>query len=198
MAIPYVKIEQFTDYIPALLERGEETKSLEAALFLAISDASRLFETDAGLSEDYFSIAPEEAIEKYFYGSGTSYLRLPPFLDLEYVHDFYDEVIEAEQYQIGTFFIKSLSPRNCGTFYWRKNLFYKIKARWGFTCVPANVQAAVKAMALLMFLLIPFNRKGFDLALSDNLEARLRNNYNRIVGEYRERNRHKGVFLGIG
>lgn len=202
MSIPYAKPSDCIDVIPALTVSKPESAELEAALRQSLLDASRMFETEVMAPTDYFAAAGADFSVRKFYGNGTSYLRLNPYTEIEYVHDPEDELIDAEDYIAATsnvyeptgYYIKWLTSI-CGHTNWILDPI-TVSAKWGFPCIPPDVTVAVKNMGCLMFLTNSQSRLGLNTDnLSQEQEARLRNTYNRIMQRWQDKFRH--VQLGV-
>jgi hypothetical protein len=190
MPVPYARIENCLDAVPSLQKVIENSNELEAALFQSILDASRQFESEAGADVDYFAAAGANFSNYLIYGNGTSFLRLPPFTEIEKITDSDGEVIDVEDYIVAPrrgFYIESNTGSCSGKMRWRRNAKFIVSGKWGFPCVPHDIRVAVKSLALLKFFTNTGNRVGIDNGLSDKQESRLKNDYNRILGIWQSR-----------
>lgn len=132
------------------------TTALPAAeLEALIEEASRMFDLVCGVPEGYFNASPIPiATTKTFYGQGTSYLRLPP-----YVSGTLDTTLTVPTgYTAPTFIEKDgylivtdslgLTPNGpwrypLYTSGWWEGVPVTVSAIWGFRETPADVRMAV-------------------------------------------------------
>jgi hypothetical protein len=204
VAIPYAKPNDCVDIISSLAEVQDASAELESALKQSLLDASRLFENELIAPEDFFAPAGEDYEERTFYGNGTQFLTLQPYVSIEYIRDEDGVDYDANEYILTTSNIYYPNGyrlkwrfRSCSSKGW--NWFDKVtvSARWGFKCVPPDVTVAIKNMGCLMFLTNSMSRLGLNTdTISDDQATRLRNTYNRILATWRDRFHHSQ--LGIG
>lgn len=141
---------------------GHEFDSLvgTSAISLLITAASRLFDNLCEVKEDYFAIAGDTATARTFYGDGTAYLKVDPFVPTPTPVI----TIPGDEYEIATtdWAIKDDQilwlDRLAGNRYWpydgvnrytgwHESVPVSVTAKWGFTAVPADVQMAVIHLA---------------------------------------------------
>lgn len=200
MNIGYATVNDCIDIVSSLADETQESANLETSLYQSLLDASRLFEGDVNAPEGFFAPASDDFSVRKFYGKGTSRILLPPFTELEYVHDSDDELIETDEYEVfraegytvNGYYVQ-WNYIKCGRFFWANPVY--VSAKWGFNCIPGDVTVAVKSMGCLMFLLNSQARLGNNTVISDEQETRLRNTYNRIVETWKAKfyNRQLGV-----
>ena len=128
---------------------------------LLITAASRMFDNLTEVTEDFYAAATGES-DKVFYGDGTAYLRLPPYVSLGtdpiVILDDDDNEMEIPDYldQNGTLVIRGQGIRYrrpaTETFEgWPLNKEITVSANWGFATIPADVTMATIQIALQMF-----------------------------------------------
>lgn len=158
------------DYVTAdqVAAFAQEFDSLDpAGQELIVTAASRLFDNLADVSEDFFAPATGAYSEKRFYGNGTAYLRLPPYVTLAseepiiIVNNDDDEESDIPEYfeQNGYLVIKGygagVPTRDASDALlvhdfdgWPLNYEITIEADWGLPEVPFDVQMAVIQLAI--------------------------------------------------
>lgn len=203
MAIPYAVPNDCLDVVSGLNVPQARGGELETALFQSLLDASRLFEADVMVPEDFFAPADDVATVRTIYTDGTSIIPLPPFVELVSVSDGTLEPVEIadpEDYRVNIPYHPELGHSVrwnfglCGRFYAPTKIL--VEARWGFKCIPGDVKVAVKNMGCLMYLLNSNTRLGQNTEIEDLQEVRLRNTYNRILQSWKDKVHHRQ--LGIG
>jgi hypothetical protein len=135
---------------------GSATKAAlsDAELDALIEQASRMFDLECGVPEGYFNPAPIPiATEQTFYGDGTNYLRLPPYI----AGTLNTAITLPEGYTTPTFVERNgylilsnggiLPPfqrfHNCSWPGWHSGVSVTISAVWGYRETPADVKLAV-------------------------------------------------------
>lgn len=124
-----------------------------------ISGASRLFDRLCEVEDDFFAAAAGES-DKVFFGDGTAYLKLPPYVSLGtdpiVIVDINDDELEVPDYleQDGHLVIRDEGIRARSvvpdTFTgWPLNQEITVSANWGFATVPSDVTQAVIQLAIL-------------------------------------------------
>jgi hypothetical protein len=137
------------------------TAALPAAeLEALIEQASRMFDLECGVEEGYFNPAPIPiATQQTFYGDGTNYLRLPPYVSGSLstsitVPDGYMAPNFVEQ---GGYLVLSSSSGvlppfrsfyNCSWPGWWSGVAITVSAVWGYRETPADVKMAVIELAI--------------------------------------------------
>lgn len=121
-----------------------------------IEQASRYFDSLCGVTEGYFELAGTSATARTFYGDGTNYLRLDPYVSGSLnasitLPDGYTvpEFIEGGGYLI----IVSSGIRYSLTPWWASGGWLEgvpvvVTARWGFAATPADVKLAIIELAI--------------------------------------------------
>lgn len=125
----------------------------DSELDALIEQASRFFDLECGVESGHFEAAGDTAVERTFYGDGTNYLRLDP-----YVADSLTSVtfptgytvppyVERDGYLVITTSDGALLARrgfsNLCYGGWRDRLAIKVTARWGYSATPADVKLAI-------------------------------------------------------
>lgn len=203
MAYQYAKIEDCLDIVDVLLEGKSNQELLRTSLYGNLLEASRQFERETSAYEDFYAPFSGETDKIFRLKRGTHLLIVPPFDAIITVKDNDDEEFDDEYYDtvkdvFGNYAIKIGGGLSCTSprFTWFGR--FTITATWGWKCVPADVQLAVKAKGVLNFLLNPVNRKGLNIKLTDEQTGRLRGDYNRITRQWAARNRTLYGGIGIG
>ena len=194
MNIVYAQIADCFDLVPFITERTERSGFLEAALQTALIDASRLFEIETFVGENYYAATDGIPYDKVFYPNGTQFMRLIPYTQIISVKDFDNALVDADLYTLDNFTLRWKTYYTSKCFIGWYNTI-TINAKWGFPCIPDTVRLAVKYYACLMFLTNPLSRKGIDVDFSEQQEVRIRNSYNRILNEWQTTNSHR--ILGV-
>jgi hypothetical protein len=198
VAIAYAKPVDCVDIIPALSEVKDNSSELEGYLHQSLSDASRLFESELLAPVDYFGPAGEDFEERLFRPSGTQFVKLAPYVEIQYINDEDGDLIDKDEYILNNpdiyyptgYFLK-WEVRSCKNMRWNWNSKIYVSARWGFPCIPPDVVVAVKNMGSLMFLTNSAARLGLNTEnISSEQETRLRNTYNRIMQRWQDRFHH--------
>jgi len=136
---------------------GSATKNAlpDSELQDLIEQASRMFDLECGVPDGYFSPAPIPiATEQIFYGNGTNYIKLPPYVPGSLntsitVPSGYTTPDFAEQdgYLVLTTSTGVLPPfnqfHNCSWSGWWSGVPITVSAIWGFRETPAEVKNPV-------------------------------------------------------
>jgi hypothetical protein len=203
MAYQYVQVEDCLDVADVLIDAPEKQALIRASLHNSLQEASRQFERETVAVEDFYAPFKEETTRPFRLKRGASLLVLPPFLAVTSITDDDDEEYDSNYYEVlkdvfGNYALKILSPIGCTMTRAAWFGILNVTASWGWQCVPADVQIAVKAKALLNWTLNPTNRKGLPAKQTFDLQDRLRGDYNRIVRQWAARNKVIYGGLGIG
>lgn len=131
--------------------------------------ASRLFDLICGVDEGYFEAAGQAATNRTFYGDGTHYLKIDPYVSGSLnttitLPDGYTapEFVERQGYLVisnsGTLSSR-LAPFPCSGG-WFAGVPVTISARWGLAAIPEPVkQVVIKWAAELWRITDPANQK---------------------------------------
>lgn len=122
-----------------------------------IERCSRFFDHLCGVSDQFFEKSTTEPSTRMFYGDGTSYLRLDPYvagsLSIS-VPSGYEAptYIERNGYLLLTTrdvgaIVSQLPPWCMGTGWW-SGLPITVTARWGYAATPADVKLAIIEMVI--------------------------------------------------
>jgi len=131
------------------LAQGMATDELgEAELEQLIIRASRIFDLSCGVDAGHFEAADEDASERTFYGNGTNFLRVDPYVPgslnttLTYPTDSYTvlEFVERDGYLVRS--EDSILVARCG-YGWYENVPIVVSARWGHDSTPEDVKTAI-------------------------------------------------------
>ena len=121
----------------------------ESTLEGLIERASRIFDDACGVAPEYFESADTDASERTFYGDGTNFLKIDPYVagtlntPLTYPDGYTDlEFIESNGYLVR----KSdtgvlLNHNSCAG--WYESVPVTVSARWGTSDTPADVRHAI-------------------------------------------------------
>lgn len=117
-----------------------------------IERVSRLFDQMCGVAEGYFNepLYPT-ATEHTFYGDGTNYLSLPPYipgtLDTVSLPDEYSapDYVAQNEHLIRTYSNHYLPPGPFRSYFygWDEGVPVTVTAKWGFASTPADVKLAI-------------------------------------------------------
>lgn len=121
----------------------------ESDLDALIVRASRMFDQQCGVADEYFEAAEDTASNRTFYGNGTNFLRVGPYVagslntTLTYPDGYTDlEFIEKDDYlvRVDSSGVR-LATHSCGG--WYENVPIIVSARWGYESTPEDVKAAI-------------------------------------------------------
>lgn len=118
-----------------------------------IERASRLFDIECGVEPGFFDAADNEATEQTFYGDGTNFLKLPPYVagslntTLTYPVGYADlEFVERNGYLVRTESgLLNIQQRFGG---WYENVPITVSAKWGYASTPADVKHAIVKLVI--------------------------------------------------
>lgn len=125
----------------------------DAEVDALIEQVSRVFDLECGVEPEHFEAATGPSTARTFYGDGTNYLRLDPYvadsltgisLPAGYAAPDY---VERDGYLIITAPDGSLLTRRgfsnlwCGG--WREGVPVSVTAQWGYSATPADVKLAI-------------------------------------------------------
>lgn len=141
---------------------------------LLLTAASRLFDKQVGVPDDFFSVGDVDAPITYsnrdFIGDGTAYLKLDPYLALNptdpvLVND--DTILDPDftssnvpEYVarngmlvvLGRTIYRNFSPTGINRFQgWPDGRQIRVSANWGFSAIPADVTVAVAHIVLALW-----------------------------------------------
>lgn len=145
-----------------------------------IESASRFFDLEAGVNPGHFEAAGPTATARTFYGDGTNYLKLDPFVE----GSLNTTITLPDGYTVPTFTERNgyLVINTNGTlppftsFYnswwpgWSSGVAVTVLARWGYVATPADVRYAV--IELVINLLRETDPAALKLVSIDNLPIR--------------------------
>ena len=117
-----------------------------------IERASRLFDMECGVDPGFFEAAGNTPAARVFYGSGTNFLQLPPYVagslnsTLSYPESYSAlEFAERGNSERGAFLVRTeggiLNPGPIGG--WYEGVPITVTAIWGFAAPPADVKHAI-------------------------------------------------------
>lgn len=143
--------------------QGTTTATLDDdRLDALIEQASRYFDIAAGVEPEYFEPVAEgyqsQALERVFYGDGTHYLRVDPFIEGTLSAADYPVDYTVPDYRaVGQYLVRSssdglLPARNVRYLDgWGEGVPVTVTAVWGYSATPADVKMAVIEMVLNLF-----------------------------------------------
>lgn len=121
----------------------------DAELDALIEQASRVFDLECGANPGHFEPAGVTATARTFYGDGTGFLRLDPYVagTLSATVTMPDGYTVPEYVEGTGYLIRSSSTVLVDTRYvadpWPAGVPVTVTARWGYTATPADVKMAV-------------------------------------------------------
>jgi hypothetical protein len=197
----YATIEQ----IQALADEPDSTASPDAWELIAGS-ASRLFDKLVEVPDDFFAVAGDTATARTFYGDGTAYLQLAPFVATPTpVVDIPggEYTVEADDFTVkdGKLIFLNLTRRMSDTQYppydrftgWHDAVAVEVTAKWGFSEIPKDVTYAVCQIALWLW-----RQREEAVAITANLEGitakELPVSAQTVVDKYREIYSQRALF----
>jgi hypothetical protein len=143
----YATIEQVSKFL-----QGSEEADTDA-LALSITAASRFIDNLCEVTPSYFAAAVEgsEATEIMLKGTGTSLLRLPPYVPGSLAA----LSLDGQSLDLTPFALRGSVPLQFliapGRIYFGEDTLYTVSARWGFEVIPADIVQATIAMAIKFF-----------------------------------------------
>ena len=163
-----------------------------------IARADRFFDLECGVVPGYFEAAGTTASDRVYYGTGTRYLRVSPYVPgslnptitvpIGYlVPNFVELGDPPEQHLVTTLsngVFTNLSPRipYCG---WQQGVPFTISAKWGFEATPEDVKlASIELSVNLWRELDPANVKLVSLE-GQPLREKIPPRVNEIARRYR-------------
>lgn len=169
-----------------------------------IEMASRFFDLICGVVPGYFDAAGSTATERTFYGDGTNFLRLDPYIQgslnatLGYPSgytalDYAERWTERHPHLLITDSSGVLSDRSSSFPYgWYSGVPITVTAKWGFQATPADVKLAV--IELMANLWSELDPKHLKLVAPEHLPLReqVPPRVERIARHYRIKS---GVFV---
>lgn len=133
-----------------------------------ITPASAFIDSYLGVKSGYFKPAAETPVQKTFYGDGTDFIRLPPYVDDDNFEVTLPDGYEATDIEIrDNFLVRVYTPDVIGTFTlmdvdrwnrfigrvpyyanvgWAVSTPIKVTARWGYEEVPADIELASRRL----------------------------------------------------
>lgn len=108
--------------------------------------ASRIVDELCGVDNDYFAAAGASPTERRFDGTGTRYLKIPPYVAGSITSLTYDSGAAPPSYAA----VDGLLRANRGE-YWRFNDEVIISARWGFSAIPEEIKEATIEIAIAIW-----------------------------------------------
>lgn len=140
----------------------QEPTSLDAAGWeILLTAASRLFDKLCEVSDEFFAVNTEGSLTRTFYGDGTAYLKIPPFIEVEdtptVTSDDYtitaDDWIVQGQYLVWLDRTQRLGNVTSEDRYtgWKLQVPVAVTASWGWDAIPADVKMATMQIALSMW-----------------------------------------------
>lgn len=189
-----------TEDVRRLGEQFTETKIDEPMLEDLIEQASRIFDLTCGLPPQFFEpVASTDtaASPRTFYGDGTNFLRLDPYLagSLDTTITLPDGYTAPEFVERNGYLVRSSSgvlPNRyapCGWAGWSEGLPITVSAKWGYDSTPADVKNAIVELVINLFR----ETDPAALKLVDIQGQPLRERIPPRVGEIAKRYRYKGV-----
>jgi hypothetical protein len=157
----YVTLSQiaaFSQEFGALSDAGGQT--------LLPTAASRLFDNLCEVPENFFAAAGSSFTARDYYGDGTAYLTVDPFTvlntvnpvvidpDTDVTYDLPDYIAIDNQLIVldKTKQLNQLTAAFNNRFTgWHLGVKVTVSAKWGFTAIPADVQMAVIALAIVQW-----------------------------------------------
>ena len=117
-----------------------------------IERASRLFDIECGVKPGFFDAAGSTATAQVFYGNGTNFLQLPPYVagslnpTLSYPQNYSAlEFVERGNSERGAFLVRTeggiLNAAPIGG--WYEGVPITVTAKWGYSTTPADVKHAI-------------------------------------------------------
>lgn len=144
-------LEQFGQEVDSLPQVGQD---------IVLQAASRIFDKLCGVPDNFFAKAGASATDQTFYGDGTAFLKLPPFIGTptvaipgsEYTPEDYT-VVNGSLVILGRTTRRNLNEyeRNDRFTGWYDAVPITVTARWGWTAIPDDVQFAVMQIAINMW-----------------------------------------------
>lgn len=129
----------------------------ESELEALIDRASRIFDLACGVPAGHFEAADDDASDRTFYGNGTNFLRLDPYVEgslnttLTYPDSSYTalEFVERDGYLVRCDENGVLVSRS--GYGWYENVPIVVSARWGYDATPDDVKSAIVEFVINIF-----------------------------------------------
>jgi hypothetical protein len=195
--------------------RESDGLASETAWGILATAASRAFDALVGVAPDFFAQAGEEPTEKVLFGTGTAYLKLPPYvagsLDLEGATMGEPGETEAlpewtsEMGEVGVQYLvdrssteqtdaydPDLGRNRCVGF--PESIPVNLEANWGWSATPADVKMATISIALYMWRQSDPSFAGISNSDTNLILRNLPPNVEPVVMRYREKFKSTGVF----
>lgn len=114
-----------------------------------LASASRMIDRMVEVDDGHFDVAADAASERTLYGSGTEYLRLPPFVGTITANDVaYDDTgLTAPAFTVrgGKFLVAAIG------YCWKADEPITVSARWGFAAIPDEINQACIELVIAMW-----------------------------------------------
>lgn len=139
-------LQEYADY-PDLVAYGFEPGPKDEDLFrLLIPRASRIIDRLCGVAGGYFTLAGLAATVRSVAGSGTRFLRLPPYVAGSITTVVLDPVATLPSYVEKDGYL--VAGRNE---VWDEDYEVNITARWGFEAIPEDIREATIELSLAIW-----------------------------------------------
>ncbi len=129
----------------------------DAELDALIEQASRAFDLECGVDPGYFEPAGDTVTVRTFYGDGTGFLRLDPYVDntLGATVTMPDGYTIPEYVVRNGYLVRSSTTILVDTRYradpWPIGVPVTVTAKWGYSATPADVKMAIIEFVLNLF-----------------------------------------------
>lgn len=147
-SVPYCSPAEVREVATQITATAQPTAWTNDLLERLIERASRLFDIECGVEPGHFNASEiSETSETVFYGDGTNYLKLPPYVPgtLNSTLGYPSGYTELEFAERGGFLVRTesgvINAHNSSG--WYEGVPITISAKWGYLETPADVKHAI-------------------------------------------------------
>lgn len=143
----YCTVAEIREVAVQITATGQPGPWTDAIVEKLIERASRIFDHECGVPDEYFEASDNSVSERTIYGDGTNFLKLPPYVpgSLNTSLTYPDGYSALEFAERGGYLVRTesgiLNAYLMGG--WYENVPITVSAKWGFVKTPADVNAAI-------------------------------------------------------